>query len=165
MKVTYCELWSSKLRSVTDEMTAGQARERDSKGESYCVVLGEAESPSAVIEVVPENNYICVNFVDGMGRTHTAYGFRKVADGKLFLADVTLWRYPEGALRKSQASQIESYEFQPDGYAARVLKEREMPGRPWKAKKTEKRNVRVDENWEPAPEFGHWESIARYERA
>lgn len=160
MQVTYCELWSSKRRKPTGEMSPENARQRDAAGESYCVVLGDPSAPDAVIEVVPENNYFNVNFIDDEGRVGTAYGFEKVDDSRLFLAEVTLWTYPQGARSKSQASRIETFEFRPDGYAAQTVDESSSD----QIQKTEKINISVDTNWEPVPEFGHWESIARYDR-
>lgn len=160
MQVTYCELWSSKRRKPTGEMSADQARQRGTKGESYCVVLGDPGTPKTVIEVVPENNYYNVNFLDGEGRTSAAYGFEKIDDSRLFLTEMTLWTYPEGARSKSQASRVESFEFRPDGYAAQTVDDSSSD----QIEKTEKIKVPVDANWEPVPEFGHWDSIARYDR-
>lgn len=160
MQVTYCELWSGKRRKPVGAMSADQARRRDADGEPYSVVLGEPNAPKSVIEVVPENNYFNVNFVDGEGRTGAAYGFEKIDDSRLFLAEVTLWTYPQGARSKSQASRIETFEFRPDGYAAQTVDDSSSD----QVEKTEKSNVAVDMNWEPVPEFGHWESIARYDR-
>lgn len=160
MQVTYCELWSSKRRKPTGTMSADQARQRDARGESYSVVIGDPDAPESVIEVVPENKYFNVNFIDGEGRTSAAYGFEKIDDSKLFLAEVTLWTYPQGARSKSQASRVETFEFRPDGYAAQTVDDSSSE----QIETTEKINVSVEANWEPVPEFGNWESIARYDR-
>lgn len=160
MQITYCELWSSKRRKPTGAMSADQARQLDAGGKSYSVVLGDPEAPRSVIEVVPENNYFNVNFIDGEGRISAAYGFSKIDDSRLFLTKLTLWTYPEGARSKSQASRIESFEFRPDGYAAQTVNDKSSD----QIETTEKIKVPVDTNWEPVPEFGSWESIARYDR-
>lgn len=160
MQVTYCELWSSKRRAPTGPMSAEQARRRDANGESYCAVLGDPNAPESVIEVVPENKYFNVSFVDGEGRTGTAYGFEKIDNSRLFLSEITLWTYPQGARSKSQASRVETFEFRPDGYAAQTVDDSSSD----QIEKTEKTGVSVDANWEPVPEFGHWASLARYDR-
>jgi hypothetical protein len=160
MQVTYCELWSDQLRAPSEVMGAEQARARDAAGEPYCVVLGDASAPQAVIEVAWKNSYLGVSFIDEAGRTHTSYDFEKVDESRLFMTEVTVWTYPEGAQFKFEASVIESVEFQPDGYASRTVDDKSSD----QVKETEYANVPVDTNWEPVPEFGHWESVARYDR-
>ena len=76
------------------------------------------------------------------------------------MSEVTVWSYPEGARSKSQASIIESLEYGQDGYLLRRVNDKSLDH----IKKTEYKDVPVDVNWEPVPEFGRWESIARYDR-
>lgn len=161
MQVTYCEVWSDQLRSPVDVISEATARERNAKGKHYCVVLGDAASPQAVLDIAWENSYLGVSFIDEEGRTHTKYTFRKMESGKLFLTDVTAWNYPEGAQFEFEADVIESAEFRPDGYASRTLDDSSSD----QVKKTEYTDVPVETNWEPIPEFGHWESVARYDRS
>lgn len=160
LQVTYCELWSGKVRSPTGVLTEAGARDRDAGGEQYCVVLGDPAAPQAILEIAWENSALSVSFVDEEGRTHTQYLFRTMDNGKLFMHDATTWTYPEGACRKSQASYIETAQFRPDGYASRAIDD-SSAGR---TEKTEYTDVPVETNWEPVPEFGHWESVARYDR-
>lgn len=160
MQITYCEAWSDQLRSPTNVMGEPQARERDRRGEPYCVVLGNTASPEAILEVAWENAYLGVSFIDEEGRIHTKYIFRKMENGKLFLRDVTVWNYPEGAQFEFEADHIESVEFRPDGYASRTVDDSASD----QIEKTEYTDVPVETNWEPVPEFGHWESVARYDR-
>lgn len=160
MEITYCETWSWRMRKPTDVMTVEQARSRHARGESYCVVTGDPSAPQAIIEIVPENSYIEVSFVDSSGRVHTAYGFSKVDSSRLFMAEVTVWSYPEGARSKSHASVVESLEYSQDGYMCRSINDKSLDH----IKKIEYTDVPVDVNWEPMPEFGRWESIARYNR-
>jgi hypothetical protein len=160
LPVTYCELWSGKLRSPTGVLTEAEARDRDARGELYCVVLGDPAAPRIILEVAWMNAALGVSFFDEEGRMHTEYLFGKTDTGKLFMHNVTTWSYPEGARSKSQASYIETAQFRPDGYASRTL-ENSSAGR---IKKTEYTDVPMDANWEPIPEFGHWESVARYDR-
>lgn len=161
MNVTYCELWSNESRSATDVMTAEAARARDAAGESYCVVLGDVKSPDAVIEVVPENDYINVSFIDEEGRTHMAYGFEKFDDKTFFMDDVTLWSYPEGARDESEASRVESLEYRPDGYGKYTVDDDSSET----VQVSERTEVPLRQNWEPAPQFGEWASIARKDRS
>lgn len=86
--------------------------------------------------------------------------FQKMENGKLFMHEATVWSYAEGAEDMSGAHYIETGEFRPDGYASRTIDDESSD----QIQKTEYRDVPVDSNWEPVPEFGHWESVARYER-
>lgn len=160
LQVTYCELWSNKLRSPTDVLTEAEARDRDARGEQYCVVLGDPGAPQAILDIAWVNSALRVSFVDEEGRSHTEYLFRKMENGKLFMHDATTWTYPEGSRRKSQASHIEEAQFRPDGYASRTIDDSSAG----QIEKTEYTDVPVENNWEPMPEFGHWESVARYDR-
>jgi hypothetical protein len=160
MKATYCEVWSDELRSPKDLMSEDEARRRDAKGESYCVVLGDTASPQAVIEVVPENSYLKVDFVDAEGRTHTSYGFDQVDESRLFLESVTTWSYPDGAQFEFDANKIQSFHFQPNGHTIQRVDDKSSDHI-----ETEERVIPVDANWEPKPKFGDWKSIARYDRA
>lgn len=160
MKATYCEVWSDELRSPTDVTTEGGARERAARGESFCVVLGDTASPQAVLEVVPENKFIDVSFVDEGGRTHTALGFTDMGGGKFFLSDLVMWSYKPGAENMSGAHRIETLEFRPDGYLKRTIDDDSVDH----VEVMEYTDVPVDLNWEPEPEFGEWESIARLDR-
>lgn len=160
MQVTYCEVWSDQFRSPTDEMTEEAARARDKKGELYCVVLGSPTSPEAVLEVVWKNSYLGVEFIDDLGRTHTKYIFQKIESGKLFMTEVVIWTYPEGARFEFEAEVIESVFFRPDGYVRRTVDDNTSD----RKEITEYADVPLDANWEPVPEFGYWESVARYDR-
>lgn len=160
MKATYCEVWSDELRSPTDVMTEGEARTRYARGESFCVVLGDTASPQAVLEVVPENKFIGVNFVDEEGRTHTALSFTNMGNGKFFMNELVMWSYEPGAENMSGAHRIENLEYRPDGYLKRTIEDDSVDH----VEEIEYKDVPVDVNWEPEPEFGHWESIARFDR-
>lgn len=160
MQVTYCELWSSKRRKPTGEMGVDQARQRDTDGESYCVVLGDSSAPQAVIEVAPENKFIGVNFVDDEGRTHTALSFVNIGEGKFFMDEFVMWSYEPGAGNMSGANRIESLEYRPDGYLRRTIDDDSSD----RIEVIEYKDVPVDVNWEPEPKFGNWASIARYDR-
>lgn len=160
MQATYCEVWSDQLRSPTNVMSEGEAHDRDAQGEPYCVVLGDTSTPQAVLEVARKNSYLSVSFIDADGRTHTKYIFRGMENGELFLRQVTVWNYPDGAQFEFEASRIETAKFRPDGYASRTIDDSSTD----QIEKTEYMDVPVETNWEPMPEFGHWESVARYDR-
>lgn len=160
MKATYCEVWSGELHSPTDVMTEDEARGRQARGDSYCVVLGDTETPQAVLEIVPENKFIGVNFVDEEGRTHTALSFINMGNGKFFMDEIVMWSYEPGAEDMSGAHRIENLEYRPDGYLKRTIEDDSVDH----VEEIEYKDVPVDVNWEPEPEFGHWESIARFDR-
>ena len=121
---------------------------------------GNPGAPDAVIEVAWKDSYPGVSFVDEKGRTHTSYDFRKIDNTRLFMTQATVWSYPEDAQFEFEASVIESAEFRPDGYASRAIDDRSSD----QIRQIEYEDVPVDTNWEPVPEFGHRESVARYDR-
>lgn len=160
MRVTYCVAWSDELREPTDPMPEQDARLLDGQGEPYTVVLGDPNAPDAVIEVVWKNSFLGVSFVDEEGRTHTMYSFEKVDENRLFMVEVGSWTYSENAQFEFDADVVETVLFRPDGYVRRTVDANDSD----KIEVTEYEDVPMDANWEPMPRFGHWETVARYDR-
>jgi hypothetical protein len=161
VQVTYCELWSGQLRAPVGQMSEEAARRLDSRGKPYNVVIGDPSAPDAEIQVRWKNSYLSVSFIDDAGRAYAKYVFRKADEQQLFLSEVTVWTYPEGARLKSEAARIENILFKPDGYSRKRVDDSSSDN----IEISEYKDVSMDSNWEPVPRFGEWGSVIRYERS
>ena len=160
MQVTYCALWSDQRRAPTDVMSEEQARGLDRLGEPYAVVLGEPTAPDAVVEVAWKNEHLGVLFIDGQGRVHSKYSFRRQRDSRLFLSGITMWTYSAEAQFEFEADVVERITFRQDGYVRREIDDAESAD----LQLTEYQDVPMESNWELVPRFGDWRSVARYDR-
>jgi hypothetical protein len=157
MRVIYCEMWNGRPAATMSEQ---RAKDLDGRGEPYTVVVGDAAAPEAVIQVCWKNAYLGVSFRDVNGRTDLQYSFTKVDDERLFLTDVTSWHYAPEARFEFEAERIESCTYRPDGYATRRVDDNGHD----RIVVSESLDVPVDAHWERVPAFGHWASVARYDR-
>ena len=78
------------------KMTAKEVAEKNHKDKlhyEFCVLEEESSTyPDCYVTVVPENEFIGVNFIDDAGRNYLKYHFEEVNDGKeLFLVEA--WYY------------------------------------------------------------------------
>jgi hypothetical protein len=158
--VEYCHTWNRRRMRPGVPLTPAEARARHDAGEQYVAVLHGP--PPVLVTVDGANATVSVTFYDTLDRQTLKYWFRGHADGRMFLRDVTIWEYPgtERGVSLGQASKIEELTFHEDGYVLRLIRDRTD-----RTKTThEHRDVPVIPNWEPTPEFGAYESIARRER-
>lgn len=159
--ITYCERWNSKLRKPIGVMSVGEAKRRHEVNEPYSVILGDPAHPDAFIETNWALNYLGVWFFDDKCRRVLKYGFRRVSDSQLFMTEVGTWEYPpEARGRLNEASIIETVYYNQDGIVEHEKKDK-VAG---EISTKNIRNVPVDLNWEKMPKFGHWDSVARYDR-
>ena len=154
--VSYAERWSNRARRAVDPLDADTAHERHASGALYTAVLGDPDHPDAYLEVRLEAGFVGVHFLDDRLRNSMSYLFAREpgSEGDLFLEQVTRREYDDGELVLGEA-----YFFERDG-SARVEK------KDYRRDEVETYEVRSDPsaNWEPVPEFGRYESIARVER-
>lgn len=152
----YADRWSERWPDTFDELDEEEARRRHESGELYTAVLGDGEARHAYVEVRLEKGFAAVHFLDDEGRNFVTYVFGKQAgDDDMFLERASWRRYGEdGALTRG-----ETYFFKRDGTIQ--LEEKDYERR--EATRGEKQDD-VSGNWEPVPEFGSYESIARLER-
>jgi hypothetical protein len=160
MQATYCELWSDPFYEPVDPMSADDAQVLDRQGEPYAVALGVPDSPAVMIEVAWKKAHLGVWFTDEQGRQDLHYAFTKVADGRLFLAEVTSWTYSDGSVFLFEASVVETISFRADGYVRHTIDGGSMNS----TDVFEYSGIPVEANWEPVPTFGEWGSVARRDR-
>ncbi|CAL9460181.1 hypothetical protein SUDANB95_02607 [Actinosynnema sp. ALI-1.44] len=143
-----------------EELTVEEARERDERGTLYTAVVGDRNAPEALVEVV-RPDYFGVYFPDHLGRQWQKFTFRRVDDDRLFLESIIRWQYGDDEARLlSQAELIEEIDYREDGTVHRQVRDK----RAQEKQDTDYRDVALDINWEPVPEFGDWASITRFER-
>jgi hypothetical protein len=157
----FCDRWNDLLHEPVRLIKEAEARRRDAAGEPYVVILGANDKPESLVEVNWSNAYIGTWFMDDEMRRHVKYSFTKLDDSTLFLDEIRVWEYPEGAKGGlSSATKLTSFSYDQDGIAHETIDGSaagtvETISRP---------DVPLDINWEPVPEFGDWESISRWDR-
>lgn len=159
--ITYCERWNDLLHAPINVISVNEARRRHDAGGVYSVTLGDPTHPDAFIEANWALNYLGVWFFDEKCRRVLRYGFRRVSDEQMFMTELRVWEYPpEAGGSLNEANIIETVRYGQDG----IVRHREKDKLAGEVRTKDIRNVPVDINWEKVPEFGHWESVARYDR-
>ena len=160
MQVSYCELWSDRLRAPVGRLSEAAARRLDSRGQRYSFAIGDPSAPDVAGTVHWKKSCLAVSFIDKAGRKQVRYVFTMIDEHRLFLANVIAWAYPEGARFEFEATRIESILCKPSGYTRRKVEDK----RSGTVGLAEYAGVPMDSNWEPVPRFGDWVSVIRYER-
>lgn len=154
--VQYADRWLTRRGKPGAPIDEDEARRRHESGKLYTVVLGDPERPAAYLDVRNETGFVGVHFLDDAGRPYLTYHFARDpnSDDDLFLEQATYREYVGDEVVRGDA-----YTFAPDG---RVVKEH----KDYLLHEAERGETRddVSSNWEPVPEFGSYESIARVER-
>lgn len=160
MQVTYCRRWNFLYGGPIDPLTVEQARAADGTGDAYAVGIGDTSDPDVVLEVTWQNDYLGVWFFDKHGRQSIKYSFGRV-EGRLFLDEMTRWEYPSPESRSLiDARLIETIFYSQDGTVRDEIIDKTAAQR----RVTDRHSVDVSPNWEPAPEFGDWLSVSRFDR-
>jgi hypothetical protein len=154
--ITYCEGWFRARKTISRPLTVEQARERHSAGKLYTVLVGDPERPTCFLEVVGENRYLGVEFLDDQLREHLVYSFQRTDDGRLFLS-VATWRTYRGD--SDEVATAELYYFNQTGsvevHNVDVQSNSERIG---------SKTIDISANYEPWPEFGRYEHLLSQER-
>lgn len=143
----------------------GEARRRHEAGEQYYVLIGDPAAPDAVLEVQPNLAGIEVNFLDSRHRETVTYYFvsGEFADSDdLFLQQTTIKTYDSDAGPPILPATSETWYFRPDGsqHGFRQAADGPPESTDGSMSPDEVRTTLI----EPAPEFGNWDSLARYDR-
>jgi len=155
--VQYADRWLSRRGKPGRAIDVDEARRRHETGELYTVVLGDQERPTSYLDVRLEAGFVGVHFFDDAGRPYLTYHFARDPNSgdDLFLEQVSYREY-EG----EEVVRGDAYYFKPDGTVVKEHKDYVRRD----ADRGETRDD-VSSNWEPVPEFGSYESIARLERS
>lgn len=152
--VGYYRSWDreSEQPGPRGHLSEAEARERDRAGAPYSVVFGEAHSPDTIIDMYRAAEELRVTKVDEQGRPRLSFEFERKSPTKLFLAQLTLYRYDGDGLGGVRAEQ---YSFEPGGTATRVTVE---AGRSTREESVAE-ITRMERLWLTAPQFGDWEPL------
>ncbi len=171
----YCERFDPLRFEPVAPLDEVEARRRYVEGPTFTVVLPDDDTavPRAVLEVDAGASRVMVTFLGVRGAVGTTYLFRRRGE-RLFFEQIDVYGYPgEDVVAEldvdlavatpyspSNVVRHEQFWFRPDGVGRRTLDD---AGRPT-IEAEDRRDVPVDDLWEPVPEFGDWSSIGRYER-
>lgn len=142
-------------------MSESAARRRDAGGLPYLVVLGNQERPNALIDVNWSLDFLRTWFLDDKLRRNLSYSFVRVDAKTLFLEQITLWEYPEDAVRDlDTAARVTTLTYNEDGVVHEAIDD--------SLTETEevisRSAVPLDINWEQVPTFGDWSRVSRRDR-
>jgi hypothetical protein len=146
--------WSRALKQVTQSWDADQARRAHEAGKLYTVLVGDAERPTAFIEV--NGKFVGVGFLDRLQREYLSYGFSGVEPGKLFLKQAT---HREFAGDTDKVSNGTTYIFKPEGQVTIRRQQFDPPKLEVAESSTD-----VAGNYETYPPFGSYDHLLRKER-
>jgi hypothetical protein len=100
-------------------------------------------------------------FLDDKRRRNLNYSFARVDPKTLFLEEITLWEYPEDAVRDlDTATKVTTLSYQQDGVVHEAMDD-SVAGT---EEVISRSGVPLDINWEQVPEFGDWSRVARWNR-
>lgn len=137
------------------------ARENHKAGLMYCVtILDDDDVPYCALDIVHENEFIGVNFLDNVGREYLSYHFREIDPMKrLFLEEVWYTFYPNSEAKDGNYRL--HFVFDQDGNAAyRKYDDLEHKAYDYETKEP----LDVSGLYEDYPEFGHYDEIIKLER-
>jgi hypothetical protein len=161
MPAVYCERWHDGEHRPGDVISESEARSRDGRGEPYVVVLGDQERPDAIVEVNWSLDHLGTWFLDDKLRRNLKYSFIRVDPKTLFLQQIMLWEYPEGAVRDlDTATKVTTLAYNQDGIVHEAIDD-SIAGT---EEVISRSDVPLDINWEKVPDFGDWSSVARWNR-
>ncbi|WP_460998803.1 hypothetical protein [Streptomonospora sediminis] len=162
--VEYTWTWNFRRNRAGTPLTEAEARSRHATGEDYIAIIGRSPGTSHPVLVTISGNYGYAStlFLDEHGRPKMEYQFSQKNKDQMFLETVHIWSYADDNPKhtRKDANMIEKYTYREDGYARQ---EKINAIENFKDIK-ESTDVPVQNNWEPVPEFGSYESIARWER-
>ena len=158
MQITYCVQWSRHYSQLHEPLTEAQARKRHADGKLYTAVLGDLEKPQCFLEFSAYRS-VCVEFLDDTLRSIRDYSFQEKRPNEFFVSVATLRKFAEGAKEPHWG---DIYYFMVDG--GLTIVRYEVTPRATTEVEREEFLTDVSHNWEPFPEFGHYEGLAEFDR-
>jgi hypothetical protein len=104
---------------------------------------------------------VAVNFLDSALRTYRDYSFGEEAPNRLFLSTARVPLFPNDTDDPDRAT---LFYFETSGHLAIVRYVANADGVGSYIVSREERQVDVANNWEPYPEFGRYDGLARFDR-
>jgi len=154
MEVHYCEGWFRARKIAVNIWEIAEARTAYVNRQMYTALIGSPTAPECFVEST--GDAIGLGFLDDLLREHVSYEFEEKEPGKLFLSMATERKFEGDTDNVTWAI---TYFFDEDGHV--VIRETDVITDLVTQAET---YLDVSANWEPYPEFGQYESIARKDR-
>jgi hypothetical protein len=156
MKISYWDGWFRAKKIAVKPLTEFAALERHQAGKLYTVLVGDPLKPTCFIEVVGENGFVGVEFLDSSLRSELAYGFQRLPDGRMFLSTAIIRKAFD---ETGKVISAETFHFKPEGTVElRVIDISDD------SEKIGHKNLDVSANFESWPEFGNYDHLIQRER-
>jgi hypothetical protein len=156
MEITYCKGWSRRRKQLLEIWDEKKACKAHKTGKLYTVLIGDPQKPRCFLEVHLKLGFVGVSFLDEHLRDYLDFSFLEKLPGKLFLGRVI---YREYDADTDNVISAKTMSWEPDGKT-----QFEQADLVQNFVDTGEGSMDVSINWEPIPEFGQYESIARFER-
>lgn len=156
--VHYCVQWFRANKCPTELLTEAQARKRHEDGKLYTALIGEATRPWCFLEFTAFRS-VCVEFLDSFLRSYRDYSFQEKRPNEFFLSAATFRKFDDGG---DYPTWGDIYYFKISGELTIVRYE--VTPRATTEVGREDALTDVSRNWEPFPDFGHYEGLARFDR-
>jgi len=122
-------------------------------------MVDEEGYPICYVTIVPENDHVGVNFIDGDGRKYLAYLFDEIEPAKkLFLKEVWFWQYAKATTDEELFRK--HFVFDQEGN----VNSRKYIDREQRYEDYEGKIENTSMFYENYPEFGKYDSLTREER-
>lgn len=154
MEVYYCESWFRGKKVAVNIWNATKAHTAYINQQLYTVLLGSLKTPRCFIEST--GDAIGIGFLDNLLREHMSYEFQEKKHGTTFLSMATERKFKEDT---DEVIWGITYYYDEDGHVS--IEEEDFVTNTLTSAET---YLDVSSNWEPYPEFGEYESIARKDR-
>ena len=160
MQISYCRQWSRHWKYPNHVLSESEARRLHGRGKLYTVLVGDPLRPECFLEFTAFRS-VSVEFLNSALCTYFDYGFQEKRPGELFLS---MSSRPEFDFDNNAPNRATVLYFKTDGRLTTVRYVSNPSGVGSKIVGEEHEIVDVTHNWEPFPEFGHYEGIARLDR-
>lgn len=160
MQISYCTQWSRHYNHPIKVLTEEQARAAHENGQLYTVLVGNPDRPQCFLECTAFRS-VGVEFLDDALRTYLDYSFQEMRRGELFISMSRRLHFPN---ETDLADRATVFYFETDGQLAIVWYQANPNGIGSKIVDKQQRIVDVSRNWEPYPEFGHYQGLATLDR-
>lgn len=152
----FCQSWSMGYKEALGLTTSEWAENRHKSGEQYTVLLGSCTKPSCLVELLKNQGWISVSFLDKYLREYLSYSFKILDQEKLFLS-MAIHREFIDALDTIKNGTC--YIFKENGQVT-VRKENTI----LQTLEEEVIFADVSKNYDQFPKFGSYDSLIKIER-
>ena len=141
-------------------LTDAQARKRYDTSKPFTVLLGSATHPHCFLEFSGKRS-VSVDFLDQQLRMYLSYSFQEKRPNEFFVSMASTHEY---LLDTDQMVRGDVFYFNVDGHVYVDHCTIDLQTNKSMLESAEEHDIDVTNNWEPFPEFGHYEGMATINR-